>query len=83
MNQTNITDRGVRKGDYYVIRENRQNAVLVELGFLSNPIEEILVTSQQYQVLAQRAFMKDWHVILKIHDLVRFKIVRQKTSMTN
>ena len=52
MNQTDITDRGVRKGDYYVIRENRQNAVLVELGFLSNPIEEILVTSQQYQVLA-------------------------------
>lgn len=52
MNQTNMTDRGVRKGDYYVIRENRQNAVLVELGFLSNPVEEILVTSEQYQVLA-------------------------------
>ena len=52
MNQTHMTDRGVRKGDYYVIRENKQNAVLVELGFLSNPIEEILVTSEQYQVLA-------------------------------
>jgi N-acetylmuramoyl-L-alanine amidase len=52
MNQTNIIDRGVRKGDYYVIRENSQEAVLVELGFLSNPSEELLVTSDQYQVLA-------------------------------
>jgi N-acetylmuramoyl-L-alanine amidase len=52
INQTDITNRGVRKGDYYVIRENNQNAVLVELGFLSNPIEEILVTSEQYQILA-------------------------------
>lgn len=52
MDQTNIHDRGVRKGDYYVIRENNQSAVLVELGFLSNPSEELLVTTQQYQVLA-------------------------------
>ncbi len=50
--KTNIHDRGVRKGDYYVIRENHQNAVLVELGFLSNPSEELLVTSEQYQILA-------------------------------
>lgn len=50
--KTNVHDRGVRKGDYYVIRENHQNAVLVELGFLSNPSEELIVTSEQYQMLA-------------------------------
>jgi len=52
VNETNIGDRGVRKGNYYVIRENSQKAVLVELGFLSNPSEELVVTSKQYQILA-------------------------------
>ena len=49
INQTNMEDRGARFGDYYVIRENNRNAVLIELGFLSNPSEELLVTTDQYQ----------------------------------
>jgi N-acetylmuramoyl-L-alanine amidase len=49
IDQTNMEDRGARFGDYYVIRENNRNAVLIELGFLSNPSEELLVTSNQYQ----------------------------------
>ena len=44
-----MKDRGVRLGDYYVIRENNKKAVLIELGYLSNPTEELLVTSDQYQ----------------------------------
>ncbi|MBM4762400.1 SH3 domain-containing protein [Bacillus sp. B15-48] len=47
--RTRLTDRGVRFGDYYVIRENKQNSVLIELGYLSNPTEELLITSNQYQ----------------------------------
>ena len=47
--QTNMKDRGARFGDYYVIRENSQTAILIELGFLSNPSEELHVTSNQYQ----------------------------------
>ncbi|GLB58327.1 SH3 domain-containing protein [Cytobacillus sp. NCCP-133] len=46
---TNVRDRGYRVGDYHVIRENKRNAVLLELGYLSNPAEEILITSGQYQ----------------------------------
>ena len=49
IDQTNMEDRGARLRDYYVIRENNRNAVLIELGFLSNPSEELLVTSDQYQ----------------------------------
>ena len=49
IDQTNMEDRGARFGDYYVIRENNKNAVLIELGFLSNPSEELLVTTDQYQ----------------------------------
>jgi N-acetylmuramoyl-L-alanine amidase len=49
VDQTQLNDRGVRFGDYYVIRENSKKAVLVELGYLSNPTEELLVGTEQYQ----------------------------------
>jgi N-acetylmuramoyl-L-alanine amidase len=47
--RTSLRDRGVRQGDYHVIRENRQPSVLLELGYLSNPAEEMLVSTAQYQ----------------------------------
>ncbi|WNS74419.1 SH3 domain-containing protein [Bacillus sp. DTU_2020_1000418_1_SI_GHA_SEK_038] len=47
--KTNLKDRGYRFGDYYVLRENKRNAILLELGYLSNPTEEILVSSSQFQ----------------------------------
>lgn len=49
VDQTKQEDRGVRFGDYYVIRENNKKAVLIELGYLSNPSEELLVRSDEYQ----------------------------------
>ncbi|MDE3839727.1 N-acetylmuramoyl-L-alanine amidase [Bacillus methanolicus] len=49
ISQTKMKDRGVRFGDYHVLRETNKNAILLELGYLSNPAEEMLVTSEQYQ----------------------------------
>lgn len=49
ISRTMLNDRSVRFGDYHVIRENRQKAVLLELGYLSNPAEEMLVNTPQYQ----------------------------------
>lgn len=49
ISQTKLKDRGVRFGDYHVLRENSQKAILLELGYLSNPAEETTVTSPQYQ----------------------------------
>lgn len=46
---TNVKDRGYRYGDYYVLRENKRSAILMELGYLSNPAEEMLISSAQYQ----------------------------------
>lgn len=48
-NETNIYDRGTRFGNFHVIRENTQPAVLLELGYLSNPLQEIAIHSQDYQ----------------------------------
>lgn len=47
--QTRLKSRGVRSGDYHVIRENKRQAVLMELGYLSNPAEEMTLTSGQFQ----------------------------------
>ncbi|MBU8879517.1 SH3 domain-containing protein [Bacillus sp. FJAT-29790] len=47
--KTNLKDRSYRFGDYYVLRENKRSAILLELGYLSNPAEEMLLTTGQYQ----------------------------------
>ncbi|MEH7306502.1 SH3 domain-containing protein [Neobacillus drentensis] len=47
--QTKMKSRGVRFGDFYVIRENSQKAVLLELGYLSNPEEEMSIKSRGFQ----------------------------------
>lgn len=47
--KVNLKDRGARFGDYLVLRENRQNAILLELGYLSNPSEERAITSDYYR----------------------------------
>ncbi|WP_090572546.1 N-acetylmuramoyl-L-alanine amidase [Paenibacillus sp. OV219] len=45
----NTKDRGVRFGDYHVIRENAKPAVLLELGYISNKNEETRMQSQSFQ----------------------------------
>ncbi|WP_409251477.1 SH3 domain-containing protein [Bacillus sp. SCS-153A] len=48
-------NRGVKNGNYYVLRENKQPAVLLELGYLSNPTEEALVNTHSFQDMAARS----------------------------
>ncbi|WP_277584497.1 SH3 domain-containing protein [Psychrobacillus antarcticus] len=48
-NMISLKDRGTQPGDYLVLRENKQNAILIELGYLSNPSEERSVTTQNYR----------------------------------
>ena len=44
-----LRDRGAQPGNYLVLRENRQQAILIELGFLSNLSEERAVTTEQFR----------------------------------
>ncbi len=46
---TELRDRGIRHGDFHVLRNNNKPAVLLELGFLSNSKEEQTVSSANYQ----------------------------------
>jgi N-acetylmuramoyl-L-alanine amidase len=47
--RTAAHSRGVKKGNFYVIRETSMPAVLVEGGFISNPEERALLKSRDYQ----------------------------------
>jgi N-acetylmuramoyl-L-alanine amidase len=55
---TNMKDRGVRRNDYFVLRENNQPATLLELGYLSNSTEEQLVLTPKYQETITTAIYK-------------------------
>ncbi|AIF43332.1 N-acetylmuramoyl-L-alanine amidase [Virgibacillus sp. SK37] len=46
---TGANNRGVHKEDFYVLRQNRNEAVLLELGFISNKESQQLLTTQAYQ----------------------------------
>nr|WP_243449921.1 N-acetylmuramoyl-L-alanine amidase [Neobacillus terrae] len=49
---TALPDKGVKFGDYHVLRENKRPAALIELGFLSNPTEEKVISSSTFQTNA-------------------------------
>lgn len=44
-----LKDRGTQPGNYLVLRENKQKAILIELGYLSNPSEERGITTAQFR----------------------------------
>lgn len=44
-----LRNRGAQPANFLVLRENRQNSVLVELGFLSNPSEERVLTTEMFR----------------------------------
>jgi len=43
------TDRQVKGGDFFILRESSMTGALVEAGFLSNPDEARLLTAPEYQ----------------------------------
>lgn len=55
---TTFTDKQARHGDYYVLRENPQPSVLLELGFLSHEQEEIRLQTEEFQSNAVTAIVK-------------------------
>ncbi|MFE4710064.1 MULTISPECIES: N-acetylmuramoyl-L-alanine amidase [unclassified Paenibacillus] len=46
---TGISDRGVRYGNFHVIRETKMPAVLLEVGYLSNKNDEALLFNDAFQ----------------------------------
>ncbi|WP_041276169.1 N-acetylmuramoyl-L-alanine amidase [Desulfosporosinus acidiphilus] len=58
----NLNDRGVKDAPFYVIKNTKMPAVLIEIGFISNPDEEKLLGSPGFQ---NKAAMGIYDGILK------------------
>jgi len=69
--QTGAKDRGLKeRGDLVVLNSTRCPAVLVELGFISNPYEAALIRSEPYQAaLAQGLVDGLWDALRAIGAL--------------
>ncbi|NOU72702.1 N-acetylmuramoyl-L-alanine amidase [Paenibacillus sp. LMG 31458] len=48
-------DRGVSQGDYFVLRENKNPSLLLELGYISNQADEQRIQTQDFQNKAAAA----------------------------
>lgn len=53
--QLGAPDRGIRRANFVVVKYARMPAVLVEVGYLSNPREEVLLNNAEYQQRAAEA----------------------------
>lgn len=49
INYTNANDRGIRIGNFQVLRDNNKPSILLECGFLSNPSESYKLNTKDYQ----------------------------------
>jgi len=53
-----LTNRGVKNSPFYVVKNSEMPAVLIELGFLSNPTEEKLLGSSEFQKKAAQGIYR-------------------------
>jgi N-acetylmuramoyl-L-alanine amidase len=60
-------DRGIRRNNFVVVKYNQMPACLVEIGYLSNPGEERLLTSARYQQKAAEAILSGVKDYLRTH----------------
>lgn len=63
-----LADRGVKNGNYQVIRETEMAAALLEVGFLSNKSDEEAMMSETNQNKAAQAIVDGIKEYLKLED---------------
>lgn len=49
LNATKFSDRGVKKEEYFVLKDTTMPAVLLEIGYLTNPQEEQMMFREDFQ----------------------------------
>jgi N-acetylmuramoyl-L-alanine amidase len=66
VNATGLKDRGVRYGNFHVIRETKMAAVLLEVGYLSNKNDESALFNETFQNNVAEGVVKGIKEYLKI-----------------
>lgn len=57
---THLKDRGIKHRAFYVLRNTKQPAILVELGFITNPQERDLLCDDDFLCLAANAIAQEY-----------------------
>lgn len=52
---TGAKDRGVKDGTFYVLKNTKAKAILVEMGFISNEVEKLKLFKTHYQTTIAKA----------------------------
>ena len=50
-----LENNGVRLGDYFVLRSNRQPSILLELGYMNNDVDVQYIDTPSYQATVVEA----------------------------
>lgn len=75
--RTSANSRGVKRANFYVIRETKMPAVLIEGGFISNPLELSQLKSREYQEKIARGIADGIDAYFKRRSLARYKNLSQ------
>ena len=74
---TGLVDRGVKYASYYVLRRTFMPAILIELGFISNPTEEQYLANPDFQDVCAKAIAIGVKKHLGIYDKEANKVAEQ------
>lgn len=55
-----LSDRGVKVSNFHVLRETKCPAALAEIGFISNPVQEALLNTEDFQTRAALAISRGY-----------------------
>lgn len=65
---TGLTNRGIKTGNFYVLRKTQMPAILIELAFISNPNEEKLLKSSSFQNTCAEAILEGLQEVTGLKD---------------
>jgi len=74
---TNLTDRGVKYSNFWVLRKTDMPAILIEIGFISNQNEENLMKDSNWDIKVAKAIYKG------ISDFTGIKYVEGVVNVVN
>ena len=50
-----LSNRGTRQENFQVLRQTNKPAVLLELGYISNPTDEVMIRNQIHRQVVEEA----------------------------
>ncbi|MDQ0253148.1 N-acetylmuramoyl-L-alanine amidase [Evansella vedderi] len=82
LNALGLRDRELRNNqNFYVLRKAQMPAVLVEIAFLTNPEEEALIKTEEFQLRSAQALANSVKVYFEVYDVIEEEGVKEEGAM--